>query len=384
MKIGIISKYPPIEGGVSSEVYWTAKALGERDVEVILLTDSWSVENNYKEKIDTEEFDLLQPKNVKMYQTNPIAATARKQAGKGGGAETYLLSLGLEIEKKENPDLWYSHYLFPYGIVGYFLSKKVDKPIILRHAGSDLEMLGNPEYISFIDVIRDSDIVISRSDDIKSITDRVLEPDVVQLHSLPPEFDTNGRKYRDKPTIGLIGKENRTKRWKELIDALTEIEDSYSLFLLYDDEGKKTVQKYLSKELNAKTTFGSFTAPWKMPDVYRDIDILYSGEKGFYISTHRPMVPVEGFATGCCNIMSDELYDKYEDVFDLEDGKNVVVTNTLNSEEIHNKISKLIEDKKLRRRIAIEGSKAFKEKNDFDSYIKFLMDTFEETIKCHK
>ena len=29
MKIGILSKYPPIEGGVSSEIYWLAKLLSD-------------------------------------------------------------------------------------------------------------------------------------------------------------------------------------------------------------------------------------------------------------------------------------------------------------------------------------------------------------------
>ncbi len=63
MKIGIISKYPPIEGGVSSEIYWLAKYLGEKDVDVVVVTDSWAVEEDFRENIMYDELDKLQPKN---------------------------------------------------------------------------------------------------------------------------------------------------------------------------------------------------------------------------------------------------------------------------------------------------------------------------------
>ena len=54
MKVCFFSKYPPIEGGISSRTYWLAKALGERKIEVHLVTNALEVEENYKEAIDWE------------------------------------------------------------------------------------------------------------------------------------------------------------------------------------------------------------------------------------------------------------------------------------------------------------------------------------------
>ena len=40
MKICFISKYPPIEGGVSARVYWLTKSLGEKGHEVHIVTNA--------------------------------------------------------------------------------------------------------------------------------------------------------------------------------------------------------------------------------------------------------------------------------------------------------------------------------------------------------
>ena len=70
LKICIISKYPPIEGGVSARVYWLAKALGERKHEIHIVTNAQEVEGEYKERFDDDEQEYI-PKNVYLHSTNP-------------------------------------------------------------------------------------------------------------------------------------------------------------------------------------------------------------------------------------------------------------------------------------------------------------------------
>ena len=72
MNIALISKYPPIEGGVSAKTYWLAKGLGERGHKIHIITNAWEVETNYREKFDVEDIDLYQPTNVTVNNTDPF------------------------------------------------------------------------------------------------------------------------------------------------------------------------------------------------------------------------------------------------------------------------------------------------------------------------
>ena len=71
MKICMLSKYPPIEGGVSSKVYWLAKALGESGHKVHIVSNALEVENEYREVLDTNNPPYYSPKNVSVHNTDP-------------------------------------------------------------------------------------------------------------------------------------------------------------------------------------------------------------------------------------------------------------------------------------------------------------------------
>lgn len=69
MRICLITKYPPIEGGISSQAYWLVKALGQRGHEVFVVTNADEVERDYREQ--TEKSDAcLASDNVHVFSTS--------------------------------------------------------------------------------------------------------------------------------------------------------------------------------------------------------------------------------------------------------------------------------------------------------------------------
>ena len=72
MKICLISKYPPIEGGESSKAYWLAKGLGERKHEIHIITNAWEVEPKYRENLEIDDLEQIHPKNVFIHNTDPF------------------------------------------------------------------------------------------------------------------------------------------------------------------------------------------------------------------------------------------------------------------------------------------------------------------------
>src|SRR3989338_10264888 len=113
MKILIISKYPPIEGGVSAQTYWLAKALGESGHKIFVVSNCWEVEPRYRESIEQNELHMLEQKNVELFSTSP---KFRSSIPFSKYYESRLSSIALDVIKKYGIDIVYSHYLLPYGV----------------------------------------------------------------------------------------------------------------------------------------------------------------------------------------------------------------------------------------------------------------------------
>jgi glycosyltransferase involved in cell wall biosynthesis len=131
MKICIISKFPPIQGGISAKTYWMAKGLAERGVEVHVITNANCVEEEYR--IDDQSPEL--PANLTVHYVMPDIPWHIPCS------ELYiprLLDKSLEIIGDNQIDLIDVNYLIPYGIVGYLLSNITGIPYVLRHGGSDI------------------------------------------------------------------------------------------------------------------------------------------------------------------------------------------------------------------------------------------------------
>ena len=61
MRICMISKFPPIEGGESSKAYWLARELGNRGHAIHVVTNALDVEDAYKECFRVEDISGYQP-----------------------------------------------------------------------------------------------------------------------------------------------------------------------------------------------------------------------------------------------------------------------------------------------------------------------------------
>lgn len=138
MRICFISKYPPIEGGVSARVYWLAKALGEREHEVHIVTNAMEVENEYKEQIDSNGKEYT-PQNVYVHSTN--ADTNPWHIPFSKAFTERIANLAIEVIEEYNIQLIDSYYILPYGIAAFIAKNFTGKPQILRHAGSDVGKL---------------------------------------------------------------------------------------------------------------------------------------------------------------------------------------------------------------------------------------------------
>lgn len=278
MRICISSKYPPIEGGISSSTYWLAKGLGEKGHEVHIVTNALEVEDEYRENLETDDPNYT-PKNVYVHSTDP-SPTIEANPSHIPFSKMYcekLASVAIQIIEKYDIDIIDSWYLIPYCVSGFLAKSFTGVPQIIRHGGSDLQRLYPSPYLNNLldSVIKSADAIITdhgmmiffRNMGLPSNKIIPLQRVPVDTRAFYPEvspFDltpylTIQKYFPDIPIIGYVGKITyhfETRGLCELLDACSSIKEDF--LLLFVSNGKKLKQfKHLVKKANLedKTIF---------------------------------------------------------------------------------------------------------------------------------
>lgn len=396
MKICLISKYPPIEGGESSKAYWLAKALGERGCEVHVVTNAWEVENDYRENIEASDLDCnYQPKGVYVHNTDPFIEPSYIPYSKPYTEK--IASLAIDIIKEYDLQLIDSWYILPYVISGFLAKTITGKPQVIRHAGSDMSRLLSSPYLGtlFTSIFERVDKIITYPNmkerfsslgihgerlflnNKVSIDTKAFNPQVMPIDlSLYTDKNINGL-----PIITYIGKIGVAKGIYELAEALSKIKEDFLLLLVTKGKGldgfKKTIQKW---GLGDRTLFVNFVPPWKIPSIIQRSTCIVVPERDFPVVQHTPILPREVMAVGKCLILSEELYAKRHS-YEIEDGKNVIIVDPKNIEQFKEVLEKVIKQPYYAEKIGEEALIASNKIERFDEYIEDTINLYTKALK---
>ena len=119
MRVLVIGKYPPIEGGVSAQTYWVCNALAERGHRVEVVTDAAEVEDMYR--IWLRRDDLKRLNNCQVDDNDGGYVHVRWSATwddriwhhvpSGNPKVTKLVGMALEVVRNSNIDVIWTPYL---------------------------------------------------------------------------------------------------------------------------------------------------------------------------------------------------------------------------------------------------------------------------------
>lgn len=272
MKICIISKYPPIQGGISSHIFWLSKGLAEKGVEVHVVTNANCVEEEYSIE-DRPEMNI--PNLFVHFVKSDIPWHIPY-------SELYiarLLDKALEIIEKHQIDIIDTNYLIPYGMVGYLVSKMTGLPYIIRHGGSDLAKFFNEGMFKHIlkKTIQNAAVVL---------TD---EKNKELFNELNPNFHVHPRYIPDEryfkpsfashelPRFAYIGKVNHYWKYKSLdkiVNIFSGIKEKHELLFISQGKGIKDFSKFIKDQKLNTYEFKNFVHPTNMPDLLKNIDFL--------------------------------------------------------------------------------------------------------------
>ncbi|MBA7524270.1 hypothetical protein ES705_16407 [subsurface metagenome] len=397
MRICMISKYPPIEGGVSARVYWLAKALGERGHEVHIVTNAPEVEEEYRERIETNDQQYA-PENVFVHSTNPDNNPWHIPFSKAYAER--ISSLTIEVIEKYNIQLIDSYYILPYVISGFIAKNITGRPQILRHAGSDIgKLFASSSYNTLFKAIfqradkimtipplkemflslgiPESKIVFDKK---VSVDTKAFNPEVTPF----PLSDYIERQLPGCPVITYIGKINyywKNKGLFELLEAVSEIKDNFLLLFIANGRGIKEFQNLIKeKNLSDKSIFLDFVPPWEIPSIIKLSTCVVVPEREFPIRYHTPVLPREVMAVGKCLILSKELFNK-QCYGNLIDGENALLTDPKNIKQFRAAIEYIIRHPEDATRIGQNAYKISKQIENFNEYINQTTDLYTSLIE---
>jgi glycosyltransferase involved in cell wall biosynthesis len=145
-RICILGKYPPIEGGVSTATYWIARALASRGHEVHVVTNADDVESPYRMRLTVTDSELLQPRfpnggSVRVHHVQAFDPRAMAHIPVANPFVSRLAGLAADVIRRHRLEVVLAYYFEPYGMAGWFAAHATGRPLVLKHAGSDLDRL---------------------------------------------------------------------------------------------------------------------------------------------------------------------------------------------------------------------------------------------------
>jgi glycosyltransferase involved in cell wall biosynthesis len=349
MRIGIIGKFPPIEGGVSARTYWTAHALARRGHEVHVVTNANEVRAPFRMHMREEDWRRCEGDygdgSVTVHWTDPVDRS-QHYIPMASPFVTKLAATAARIHSRRPFDVIFSHYLEPYGVAGHLAAEMTGAPHVVRMAGSDAGRLWrHTQFEALYDhVLRSAAVVVAAG----AVAERAVERGVdrgrialagafavpedvftplgpeLYLPTLRSEVDQDaelrdlmwGELAAGIPYFGIYGKLGESKGSFALLDVMNRLQrDGLEVGLLALAHGRPPTERRFRAAVRRlglvdRVLQIPYLPNWRVPEFLRSCLAVCCLEQNFPIAFHAPIVPREVLLCGGCLVASTELIRK--------------------------------------------------------------------------
>jgi glycosyltransferase involved in cell wall biosynthesis len=365
LRICIIGKFPPIQGGVAVRTYWIAHDLASRGHEVHVITNAKEAAPPFRIHMRARDWKRCEATydaggSVKLYWTDPVDRS-QHYIPLASPFVSKLAGIALKLHAERPFDVIYSHYLEPYGVAGHLAAEMARVPHVARMAGSDAGRLWrHPQLEALYDqVLRSARTVIAsgpvagraikRGIDPAAIADPnsvflpedLFRPDgpTLDIAALRREVELESPELCDAfwgsfaggfPWFGIYGKLGDIKGSFALLSALARLKaENIQIGLLAMSHGWPGLeQKFRTRAeelgLADRVLQIPFLPHWRVPEFLRSCLAVCCLEQDFPIVFHTPIIPREVLTCGKCLVASTEVIRKLPDHLRLPDGYGCV------------------------------------------------------------
>lgn len=404
MRICIVGKYPPIEGGVSSSTYWLAYALAARGHEIHVVTNADEVEDRYRMQLGPADAEMLQPRFAATggrVQVHHVEGFGRRSMAHIPVANPYvsrIASLATDVVRRHRCEVIFAYYFEPYGVSAWLAARWTGRPLIIKHAGSDLDRLALvPDLATtYKEILTSADAVVTRPYLIGRFVGMGVAPQRIVVgpqHALPPAFFRPDGEILDidavarcdgagqppqplditRPTIGVYGKVGEAKGTFDLIRALERLAAEgrpVNFVAMVGEPAGEVLRPAVERAgLADRTTILPFLPNWRVPSFIRACTAVCFLERDFPVAIHGPMLAREVMSCGTCLVVSGEIAEKQGNRAKLEPGANLlVVSDPKDANELAGALRLIADDPQRARQIGTAGARLVGSANDVEAF----------------
>jgi glycosyltransferase involved in cell wall biosynthesis len=369
VRICIIGKFPPIQGGVSARTYWSAHGLAALGHEVHVVTNAKEAVAPFRMLMRAEDWKRCTAAHdrgsVTVHWTDPVDHS-QSYIPMASPFVSKLAAVVGRVHSERPFDVIYSHYLEPYGVAGWIAAQMTGVPHVVRTAGSDAGRLWHhPQLEPVYDhVMRSAEIVVGGSAVAERALQRGVSPDrivrggdfVVPEHLFSPEGPkldvavvwaeakadaqlrdlTWGNFAADRPYFGVYGKLGERKGSFALLAAMHRLMSAgMDVGLIVLAHGGVTVQRDFRARadelgLADRVLQIPFLPHWRVPEFLRGCLAVCCLEQGFPIAFHTPLTPREVLLCGTCLVGATEVIRKLPSFERLPHGYGCIAIEDVN------------------------------------------------------
>lgn len=317
MRVCIVSKFPPIQGGIASRTYWRVRQLLDAGHDIAVVTNSAVVETQYCVRgCEAHLQRLVKDQGLQLHEVGsgvpwhiPVSQTYLE----------LLVSELLVVLGSGNWDFIESGYLVPYGIAGHFASLITGVPHVVRHGGSDIaKFLDSPLYDTLLnEVLRSAKTVVTDSDHkerVSSTGARVeLGPAYEPYHSIwsPAAARTSSGPPTAYAYIGKINFHWRRKGLHHIVDWFSKQDpNEASLRFVAQGIGCSDFCQWALEKYGMNIELEPFVPPWEVPMLLQDIDAVFCLDLDDTVR-NRSLLAIEAEAAGARVVRSPHELTRY-------------------------------------------------------------------------
>jgi glycosyltransferase involved in cell wall biosynthesis len=373
MKICLIGKYPPIQGGVSMHNYWIARGLAQKGHKVFVVTNANEVEATFRIQLSEADKEVggdyapafpASSGFVQVHSTEPPDRSEIYYIPMNNPTVTRLATIATDLIRKEGCDAIFSYYLEPYGLAAYLASLWTDVPFVFKHAGSDLYRLACVKELqtAYLEVLYKANLLISAGSSRQQLlaygvaAERINSeisfglpteyfhpgiPPIGMRELLNRSFSADGGDSGSPrsniqfdesiPALGIYGKLGKYKGSFDLLHAMAGLfreNFKFNLVALSNGWRKPEFQQLAAGlGIDEYVHLLPFQPHWRIPEFIRSATAAAFLERDFPIAAHGPTIPTEVIACGKCLILSEEIARKQKYRRRIRNYKNLIVVS---------------------------------------------------------
>lgn len=379
MNLMFVGKYPPIQGGESTKLFWLARRLSQRGHRVTIITNFQELHDRYKTSLSQDEMLELQAFGVKVRSTFDHFRPAFIP-----GYDLYverLASLVIECAEEEKPDLIIGWYLLPYALAACLAAGMLNIRWLYQHAGSDLCRLLPHAYINaFLErVVRSAYGVLTYPATVRTFQSIGCKRVFLHRPQYSPEYCATGPRVNplldERRFVLFLGAVSPGKGIFYLMDGFAKLETDAILAIVgnvIDEQNQLMLDRAIERLGSKAVRCIRAVPPWQIPAIMRAAEMIVVPEHGFSVPIHRSRVPVETLLCGKRPIVSEGAAKLYEPSLVA----NMQSVDVANSKALSDKLAENLADNE-RGRISESERQAIVEKVcRFDDYVAEMEEHF--------